>query len=189
MLVALDYSRTWSEDEGVDDARFIEGNVGLAFRPVASDWVNLIGKYTYLEDLAPVDQEDGAAFEERSHVGSLQGLFQLTPKWQLGGAFAYKRSALRPDRGEDDWVESDTHLAAGRLTYHFVRAWDLSGEYRTLTVTPADDTRSGYLAAIYRHFGDHVKVGVGYNFTDFTDDLTHLDYEANGWFVNVVGKW
>lgn len=188
-LLALDYSRTWNEDEGVDDARFIEGNVGLAYRPVESDWVNLIGKYTYLEDLAPIDQEGGTSFDERSHVGSFQGLFDLTPKWQLGGVFAYKRSALRPDRGEGDWVESETYLGVGRLTYHFVRAWDVSGEYRTLTVTPAEDTRSGYLAAIYRHFGDYVKVGVGYNFTDFSDDLTHLDYEASGWFVNIVGKW
>jgi uncharacterized repeat protein (TIGR01451 family)/fimbrial isopeptide formation D2 family protein len=189
LLLALDYSRTWSEDEDVDDALFIEGNVGLAYRPVASDWVNLIGKYTYLEDLAPVGQEDGAGFDERSHIGSFQGIFDLTPKWQIGGTFAYKRSSLRLERGEGDWVESETYLGVGRLTYHFVRAWDATGEYRALSVTPAEDTRSGYLAAIYRHFGDYVKVGVGYNFTDFSDDLTHLDYEASGWFVNVVGKW
>jgi len=189
ILLALDYSRTWTEEGDLDDARFIEGNVGLAYRPVASDWVNLIGKYTYLEDLAPVDQSDGAELDERSHVGSFQGIFDLTPKWQVGGVFAYKRSALRQDRGAGDWIESETYLGAGRLTYHFVRAWDATGEYRTLHVTPAGDTKSGYVAAIYRHFGDYVKLGVGYNFTDFSDDLTHLDYEASGWFVNVVGKW
>jgi hypothetical protein len=34
----------------------------------------------------------------------------------------------------------------------------------------------------------HLKIGVGYNFTDFSDDLTDLDYQNNGWFVNFVGK-
>ena len=37
-------------------------------------------------------------------------------------------------------------------------AWDACGEYRTLWVTLAEDEKSGYLAAIYRHFGDYVKV-------------------------------
>jgi hypothetical protein len=31
-------------------------------------------------------------------------------------------------------------------------------------------------------------VGVGYNFTDFSDDLTNLDYQNSGWFINTVGK-
>jgi hypothetical protein len=29
---------------------------------------------------------------------------------------------------------------------------------------------------------------VGYNFTDFSDDLGELDYQRNGWFINLVGK-
>ena len=40
---------------------------------------------------------------------------------------------------------------------------------------------------IYRYLGDHFKVGVGYNFTDFSDDLTDLSYSHHGWFFNLVG--
>ena len=45
------------------------------------------------------------------------------------------------------------------------------------------------LLAVYRHFGDHAKAGVGYNFTDFSDDLTDLSYDSHGWFINVIGKY
>jgi len=31
-------------------------------------------------------------------------------------------------------------------------------------------------------------VGVGYNFTDFNDRLTTLDYESKGWFLNLNGR-
>jgi hypothetical protein len=32
-----------------------------------------------------------------------------------------------------------------------------------------------------------VKVGVGYNFTDFSDDLTDLSFDHRGAFLNVTG--
>ena len=40
---------------------------------------------------------------------------------------------------------------------------------------------------LYRYLGDHFKVGVGYNFTDFSDDLTDLSYDHQGVFFNLVG--
>ena len=49
--------------------------------------------------------------------------------------------------------------------------------------------KSGGLLAVYRHIGDNLKVGVGYNFTDFDDDLTSNDYDSKGWFINLVGKY
>ena len=47
--------------------------------------------------------------------------------------------------------------------------------------------RRGALAAIFRHLGNNVKVGVGYNFSDFSDDLTILKYNNQGVFLNVIG--
>jgi hypothetical protein len=41
--------------------------------------------------------------------------------------------------------------------------------------------------AIYRYLGEHLKVGVGYNFTDFSDDLTGLSYDHQGVFFNLIG--
>ena len=47
--------------------------------------------------------------------------------------------------------------------------------------------RGGALVTIYRYLGKHVKLGAGYNFTDFSDDLTDLDYDHQGAFFNIVG--
>ncbi|CAN7302638.1 hypothetical protein LJR143_001403 [Pseudoxanthomonas sp. LjRoot143] len=40
-----------------------------------------------------------------------------------------------------------------------------------------------------RQISDHFKVGVGYNFTDFSGDLTQLDYDYQGWFLNIAGYY
>jgi hypothetical protein len=58
-----------------------------------------------------------------------------------------------------------------------------------LDLPDAGDSRSGALVGIYRHLGSHIKMGVGYNFSDFSDDLTQLDYTHQGMFLNLVGKY
>jgi hypothetical protein len=60
-------------------------------------------------------------------------------------------------------------------------------EARMLQMPDLNQVRAGALIGIYRYFGKHVKGGVGYNFTNFSDDLTDLSYRSHGIFMNVVG--
>ena len=62
-------------------------------------------------------------------------------------------------------------------------------EYRWLQVDEAETLRQGILLGVYRQIREHMKLGAGYNFTDFDDDLTRLDYKNSGWFFNIVGKY
>lgn len=66
--------------------------------------------------------------------------------------------------------------------------WELPVGDRLLDMSGLDEQRSGALAAISRYIGDHLKVGVGYNFTDVSDDLTDLSYDHHGFFLNVTGS-
>jgi hypothetical protein len=34
-----------------------------------------------------------------------------------------------------------------------------------------------------------VKIGVGYNFTNYSDNLTDLSYRSKGWFLNALSTW
>ena len=50
-------------------------------------------------------------------------------------------------------------------------------------------TRTGWLVGVDRDIGRNFRVGVGYNFTEFSDDLTNFDYDHKGWFLNLVGTY
>jgi hypothetical protein len=89
---------------------------------------------------------------------------------------------------DGSWYSSDAHLGVVRTDLHFVHDWDILLEARYLKVTAAKDDRTGFLAGIYRHINKNIKIGAGYNFTDFSDDLTDMDYDSQGWFVNLIGK-
>jgi hypothetical protein len=60
---------------------------------------------------------------------------------------------------------------------------------RNLRAKEAQDARAGALVAVYKHVGKHVKAGVGYNFTNYSDDLTDLSYRSRGWFINVLSTF
>ncbi|MBT8061961.1 MAG: hypothetical protein KJO85_04710, partial [Gammaproteobacteria bacterium] len=117
------------------------------------------------------------------------GIYRLTPRWELGAKLARRKGELRADRDSGEWFASTADFQAIRARYHLIRRWDGVLEYRRLEVKENDSVRDGLLAQIDRHFNDNFKVGIGYNFTDFSDDLTDLDYDHKGWFLNLVGKY
>jgi hypothetical protein len=92
------------------------------------------------------------------------------------------------DRENPEFFDSRAHLYIARVDWRFIHQWDALVEARMLDLPDAQDSRSGALVAIYRHFNENVKLGAGYNFTTFSDDLTDLDYDNQGYFINVVGS-
>lgn len=61
-----------------------------------------------------------------------------------------------------------------------MKEWDVLLEARQLRSLAAEDSRAGFLVAVYRQFDAHVKMGLGYNFTRFSDNLTDLSFRATG---------
>ena len=171
---------------------FTEALLGFAYRPVNNDKLNALVTYNYLYDLAPADQftanNQKNDYQQKSHVFAFDVNYDLTTRWSLGAKYAHKTGELRQGREEGKWFDSATELYVVRADWHMVRHWDFLLEARMLDVKAAQDKRKGFLAAIHRHFGQNLKVGIGYNFTDFSDDLTNLDYDAKGWFINIIGK-
>ena len=58
---------------------------------------------------------------------------------------------------------------------------------RQLGLPDINQHRRGVLTAIYHHISKNLQAGVGYNFTDFSDELTDLEYNHRGIFINLIG--
>ncbi len=178
------------------DADFIEIGLGYAYRPIDNDRLNALVRYEFLQDNASPGQlnasrtSSASDFEQRSHVVSADMIYDVTPKLAIGGKIGYRFGEIRDVTVADsDFFDSRTLLLVGRADWHVVKTWDILGELRMLDVSEADDTRVGALLGVYRHVNQNVKVGAGYNFTDFSDDLTDLDYDSRGAFFNILGKF
>ena len=172
---------------------YTEAVLGYAYRPVQYDRLNALLKYTYFYNLPSADQVTGtntaSDYIQRSHIGSMDVMYDLTPSWTVGGKVAYRYGQVAQDRENPEFFDSRAQLYVVRADWHFIHHWDALIEGRWLDLPDAQDSRSGVLIGIYRHLGNYIKVGVGYNFSDFSDDLTQLDYKHQGLFINVIGKF
>lgn len=188
----LNYSQSKSSLGEFYDGTYTEAVFGYGYRPVANDRVNTLMKYTYFSNLPSVGQvtvaNTAAAFIQRSHIFSVDTIYDLTQSWSVGGKYAYKLGQVSQDRINPEFFDSRAQLYIARVDWHFVKKWDMMVEGRLLSLPDAQDSRSGFLIGIYRHLDSYFKLGAGYNFTNFSDDLTDLSYTHHGIFVNLVGK-
>ena len=90
-------------------------------------------------------------------------------------------------------MEKNFALLGFRQEYEVVKDWDLMAEYRFLADigenNNTENLKHGALVGVYKHIGENLKIGVGYNFSSFQDDLRDTDINAQGWFINIVGKF
>ncbi len=170
---------------------YTEAVLGYAYRPVHHDRLNALLKYTYFYNMPSTDQESGtdSGVIQLDHIGSVDVMYDLTSRWTVGGKYAYRYGQVALDREDPEFFDSRANLYVLRADWHFVHRWDALLEVRRLDLLDAQDSRSGALLGLYRHLSNNIKLGVGYNFSDFSDDLTQLDYEHQGLFINLIGKY
>ena len=183
------YSQTDDETTQVTIARATEMSFGVAYRPVEFNLVHALGRYTYLDELRPLGLDSDDSEREESHVFTIAPILNLD-EWgfQLVEKLAYRRSELHV--AGLPVATNNIVLWINRINYHLTGRLDASGEYRILTQSLADDRRSGFLLEASYLIEEHVRVGLGYNFTDFTDnELGDFSRDESGVFFRVTGQY
>ena len=170
------------------ESRDSEGTLGFAFRPVDYNWLNILARYTYLGEMAPYQLELNTRRDERSHVFSFAPMFELPFNLQLVEKVAYRN--IRLDVEGMPEVTNNLTLLINRLNYHIFRQWDVGVEYRFLHQSLTRDWRHGVLVEANYIVADHVRLGLGYNFTRFAEDeLGDFDRDASGLFFRVTAQY
>ena len=170
----------WTDDSpagiATSLARSSEATAGFAWRPSWTDRVAVLGRYTYLDEAlpnaqaqnGPTDPLTGAplGFRERAHVMSVAGDGRVLWRFSLGEKVAAKRrEELTPDGNSSAWMI----LWINRVTFHVTRAWDALAEYRLL-YGPGPALSHGAAVEVNRIIVGHLRLGVGWNFANFSDD-------------------
>ena len=128
-----------------------------------------------------------AEFVQRTHVAAMDLTYDLTPRWSIGGKYAHRIGEMSLSRNDPQFFDNTADLFIVRADFRFMENWEGMLEQRRLVMADVHDRRDGSLVAISRYLNKHLKVGVGYNFTDYSDDLTDLSYDQKGVFVSMTG--
>ncbi len=193
-LTYFNYGDTRQYDPDNSPATFVECSTGFAYRPIKNDKLNLLARYTYLKDLGADQQYNnnsfgGYQFDQSAHILATDVAYDVNRYFGLVEKLAFKHSSANTSVG--DTVDVNQFLTANRVNFHVTRKWDLALEYRILMQASALDTfKQGALVEVDREFYEYVRLGVGYNFSDFSDDLRNANnFKSHGPFVRMTGKF
>jgi hypothetical protein len=174
------------------DGDYVEASMGYAYRPVSNDRLNALFNFTFLHDLPGPDQVtiNGTTNgpRQKSQIVSTDVNYDLTKYFSIGAKYGVRLGEAAPRSG-GSWEKTSAQLGIIRADLRVVRNWDALLEGRVLRVDGPGSTNWGALAAVYRHINENFKVGVGYNFGSFTDDLRDQTYDHQGVFINAVGQF
>jgi hypothetical protein len=91
------------------------------------------------------------------------------------------------DRIDRTFFDNGASLIVLRADWEFRENWEALIEARSLEMVDLNERRSGALVVVSRSLGSHIKLGIGYNFTSFSDDLTDLNFDHKGTFLSFTG--
>jgi flagellar motor protein MotB len=187
----FDHSMSDNSQGQFYDGGYTQAVLGYGYRPVQSDRLDVLAKYTYFYNVPTAGQvtpqDTAAQFIQKSHIASIDATYDLTQQWSVGGKYAYRLGVASLERVNPQFFDNTAELYIVRIDWHFHQEWEGMIEGRALEEPDFHETRSGMLVALYRHLGKHVKAGIGYNFTNFSEDLTDMSFKSHGIFMNVVG--
>ncbi|MDJ0938340.1 MAG: OmpA family protein [Woeseiaceae bacterium] len=192
LLGQFNHSTSESSQGEFFDGGFTEAVLGYAVRPIDNDRLNALVKYTYFYNMPTTDQSTlqnvAAEFLQKTHIAAVDVTYDLTPKFSIGGKYAYRLAQVSLDREDPEFFDNNANLYVVRGDYRLGKNWEFLAEGRLLDMPDLNESRAGALLTISRYLGDHIKLGVGYNFTDFSEDLTDLSYDHHGFFLNLTGS-
>jgi len=187
----LDHSMSNNSQGQFYDGGFTEAVIGYGYRPVLSDRLDVLAKYTYFYNMPTTGQvppqDTAAQFIQKSQIASFDVTYDLTQQVAIGGKYAYRLGQASLERVNPQFFDNRAQLYIVRIDWRLLQEWEGMVEGRALHMPDLNQVRSGALVGVYRHMGKHVKAGLGYNFTRFSEDLTDLNFKSHGIFMNVVG--
>lgn len=172
--------------DDVENTKFIESSIGLAYRPVKNDKLNFLSRYTVILNDEPRDSD-----KSKAYIVEFESIYSYTPKLDLGLKTAYRREQdtyLRESQNSII-VNNNLYLVGLKANYAILNSWDIYGQYHWLVDEREKDVASGAIIGIYKNIHRNLKFGGGYNFSGFSDNLNVDDYRSHGWFINAIGRF
>ncbi|MDH3588533.1 MAG: hypothetical protein OEQ74_03945, partial [Gammaproteobacteria bacterium] len=167
-------------------AAFHEESIGLAYRPISNDRFNALARITLLSE-DPLQRDSGRS-PYSSQVFSADWSYEIGARMEWVGKEAFRIKISEGD-GLDEFT-TRTHLSIQRMNLDLFGEFGVGLEYRRLEQDETASVRTGWLTEVMWDHFQHLRLGLGFNFTDFSDDeFSDHEYSEHGWFLRMQGKY
>ncbi len=201
MLARYNVALAYDLNLATRETHLEEGSLGLSYRPITHDWISVWAKLQRRVEVRPISLKDGRLDSYMVHAASVEPIVELPWKFQLVTKGALKHASQAID--DLDPVNAYTFLGIGRLNWHAlgtIRSLglnpyvpgeiDLGVEYRALWGITAGTIEHGFLIEAQYAPLPYFRLGLGWNFTRFSDNvLLRNQQDHGGFFIRAVGQY
>jgi len=182
LYTGLDWAQTKDKQTGAVEAKDNQFDFGFAYRPVTNDKLNLLAKYSWIEERKLAGQTSNSDVEAiKGHVLATDVLYDFNYQWRLGSRLVVRKAQETiTDMPE---TESTTWLSALNARRYLDDDTWASAEYRVLDSSLAKDQKEGLVIELGRRFDKNMEFAAGYNWAGFNTDLVDLDYNIKGFYL------
>ncbi len=155
-------------DRGNTESKYTKSLIGIAYRPVGNERLNLFAKAARIRDMRGAVSNRILLPDSVSSVLSLEGIYNLTPSFSLREKIASKfiKELVSPLPA----ARAHTILWISGFKYKLSRVWDMDFEFRTRHQPTSFNGKDGIAVETGYIIKDKLRVGLGYNFSSFTDN-------------------
>lgn len=184
----LSFQRTQDQLRDLRYAHFVEGSVRGAFRPHEAPWLTVLLGYTRQSLERPPEDPTQRSTPETKDAFSVEPIVETPFGVQLVERLALLRNALLLPDGRSE--EGLNVLWINRINAQVYGPFEGAVEFRMLLDLALSTAEQGFLVEAGYVPEEHVRIGVGYNFTRFGDDVLLLATEQNGGpFLRVTARY
>ena len=186
---SLEYHYLVSDDLdlGYAESKYTKTLFGLAWRPGNSDKLNVLAKAARIREMRTQAANNSFRPDDVSTVLSLEGIYEIGRGLSLHEKIAAK--IMREKISPLPLAKSRTTLWITGVTWAPSRDWDFRAEYRTRHQPTQLNHKDGAAVEMGYTIKDTVRVGLGYNFSSYSDDeFATLDHSYRGIYLSIKGK-
>ena len=170
------------------ESKYTKALVGFALRPSRTDRVNILTKAARVRELRTLAANDTLNPDSVSTILSIEGMYEVSHEltWREKVAAKHIRETVAPLPA----ARSKTLLWISGLTWKPTPEFDFSTEFRTRRQPALLNHRNGIAVEAGYTFKEKVRLGVGYNFSAYSDDeFARDDFSHKGVIFRITGKF
>lgn len=183
LLLNSEFLRELSSQDTIRTNR--KAVLGLSYRPVYNDKLNLLSKYEYKGEIN--HSTSGSSCDYYNNIVSLEGDYQLHPKVDI-----FSKYALKFQREKDNGLQTDAmiDMTTTRVNYKLTEIFDFTTYYRFINERDNSIIKHAPALEVGVLFLKRLRLGLGYNFLDYRDrDEKSEDYSGIGPYFNLGAKF
>jgi uncharacterized repeat protein (TIGR01451 family) len=184
-----DLAMTQNNDLSKREAETMDLQLGVVYRPL-DEGFSIVFRAAHQVEMRPVGLDtEGGSLRTTADIVAIEPIIELPLRLQITPKLAFRRAVEEAEAAPSE-VATNTLLAGLRLSFHLLDSLDISTEYRWLFIDELEQMSHGALAEISVTIARYARIGAGYNFSGFDDNLfDSLSRNDHGFFVRLTGMY